>query len=126
VGALRRKFPQLKMLGAYDKMVMPLGREAMRGEFERLLPVMASGGYLVGCDHQTPPGCRWRITGCIWNCFGSMRSGRWRGGREDTLPRFHGEPGPIERRGGRADRVAFGEPHPLALPRRTAGEGKIY
>jgi len=54
--ALRKKYPSLKMIGAYDKMVMPRGREAMRGEFERLLPVMASGGYVPGCDHQTPPG----------------------------------------------------------------------
>lgn len=56
VAALRCKYPTLKMLGAYDKMVMPRGRAAMKAEFERLLPVMASGGYLPGCDHQTPPG----------------------------------------------------------------------
>jgi uroporphyrinogen-III decarboxylase len=56
VAELRRKFRGLKMLGAYDKMVMSRGREAMRAEFERILPVMASGGYLPGCDHQTPPG----------------------------------------------------------------------
>lgn len=56
VAALRRRFPSLRMLGAYDKMVMPRGPEAMRAEFERLLPVMASGGYVAGCDHQTPPG----------------------------------------------------------------------
>ena len=56
IADLRRKFPTLKMLGAYDKMVMPRGPGAMRAEFERILPVMASGGYLPGCDHQTPPG----------------------------------------------------------------------
>jgi Uroporphyrinogen decarboxylase (URO-D) len=56
IGKLRREFPALTMLGAYDKMVMPKGREAMRREFERILPAMASGGYLPGCDHQTPPG----------------------------------------------------------------------
>ena len=27
----------------------------MRKEFERLLPVMARGGYIPGVDHQTPP-----------------------------------------------------------------------
>lgn len=53
---LRRRHPELKMLGAFDKMTMPRGREAMRAEFERILPVMASGGYIPACDHQTPPG----------------------------------------------------------------------
>ncbi len=27
----------------------------MREEFERLLPVMKSGGFLPTADHQTPP-----------------------------------------------------------------------
>ena len=43
------------MLGHYDKMVMSRGEQAMRGEFERLGPLMRSGGYLPGVDHQTPP-----------------------------------------------------------------------
>jgi len=56
IAALRRRFPELVMLGAFDKMTMPRGRDAMRAEFERILPVMASGRYFPGCDHQTPPG----------------------------------------------------------------------
>jgi uroporphyrinogen-III decarboxylase len=44
------------MLGGYDKMVMPLGEQAMRAEFERLLPVMRTGGFIPSVDHQTPPG----------------------------------------------------------------------
>jgi len=28
----------------------------MRDEFERIFPVMKSGGYIPGVDHQTPPG----------------------------------------------------------------------
>ena len=28
----------------------------MRAEFERLLPTAAGGGFLISCDHQTPPG----------------------------------------------------------------------
>ncbi|MCY2924669.1 MAG: hypothetical protein NT031_04400 [Planctomycetota bacterium] len=35
---------------------MPKGEAAMRGEFERLLPVMRSGGFVPSVDHQTPPG----------------------------------------------------------------------
>ena len=44
------------MLGHYDKMVMGRGVEAIRKEFERLRPVVRTGGYLPGVDHQTPPG----------------------------------------------------------------------
>jgi len=53
---IRMKYPEFKMIGAFDKMVMSLGEEAMRREFERLLPVMRSGGFIPSCDHQTPPG----------------------------------------------------------------------
>ena len=53
---LRRKFPQLQIVGHFDKMTMPLGEEAMRAEFERLLPLMRTGGFIPSVDHQTPPG----------------------------------------------------------------------
>jgi hypothetical protein len=52
---LRRRYPHFLLMGGYDKRVMSQGADAMRGEFERLLPVMASGGYLPSVDHQTPP-----------------------------------------------------------------------
>ncbi len=55
VVALRATHPHLRLLGAYDKMVMHKGEAAMRAEFERLLPVMRSGGFIIGVDHQTPP-----------------------------------------------------------------------
>ena len=44
------------MVGHFDKMTMNRGEQAMRAEFERLLPVMRSGGYIPSVDHQTPPG----------------------------------------------------------------------
>jgi hypothetical protein len=53
---IRADYPQFLMLGGYDKMVMPLGEQAMRAEFERLLPVMRTGGFIPSVDHQTPPG----------------------------------------------------------------------
>lgn len=53
---LRREHPRMRFVGHYDKMVMHKGEAAMRAEFERLLPTAAKGGYLVSCDHQTPPG----------------------------------------------------------------------
>jgi len=56
IAALRRDHPRMRFLGHYDKMVMNKGEAAMRREFERLVPVAAKGGFLIGCDHQTPPG----------------------------------------------------------------------
>jgi hypothetical protein len=44
------------MMGGYDKMMMNKGEVAMRAEFERLLPVMRTGGFIPSVDHQTPPG----------------------------------------------------------------------
>lgn len=54
--ALRVQHPDFLFMGHFDKMTMPLGEEAMRGEFERLLPVMRQGGFIPSVDHQTPPG----------------------------------------------------------------------
>jgi hypothetical protein len=53
---LRQSFPELRMVGHYNKMVMNRGERAMRDEFERLLPLMRSGGFIPSVDHQTPPG----------------------------------------------------------------------
>jgi len=53
---IREKNPRFLMLGGFDKMVMFDGEDAIRREFERILPVMRSGGYIPSMDHQTPPG----------------------------------------------------------------------
>lgn len=55
VARIRREHPRFAMIGAFDKTTMHLGEEAMRREFERLLPVMERGGFIPGVDHQTPP-----------------------------------------------------------------------
>lgn len=55
VNRIRREHPKWLMVGGYDKTIMHLGEEAMREEFERLLPAMKSGGYIPSVDHQTPP-----------------------------------------------------------------------
>jgi len=31
------------------------GEFEMRKEFESLLPMIREGGFIVSCDHQTPP-----------------------------------------------------------------------
>lgn len=53
---LRKRFPRLFLVGHFDKMAMARGESAMRAEFERLLPLMKSGGFIPSVDHQTPPG----------------------------------------------------------------------
>lgn len=55
VNRIRRNHPQWIMIGGYDKTIMHLGEEAMRREFERILPAMKSGRYIPSVDHQTPP-----------------------------------------------------------------------
>lgn len=53
---LHKMDPALQIIGHFDKMTMPLGEAAMREEFERLLPLMRTGGFIPSVDHQTPPG----------------------------------------------------------------------
>ena len=60
VAALRRLRPDLRLLGAFDKMVMTRGAAAIAAEFERLLPVARQGGFIPAMDHQTPPGVSYR------------------------------------------------------------------
>lgn len=55
VNRIRENYPDLIMIGGYDKTVMHKGEAAMRAEFERILPAIRSGGYIPGVDHQTPP-----------------------------------------------------------------------
>jgi hypothetical protein len=56
VAELRRLYPRMRWIGHFDKMVMHRGEGALRAEFERLLPTAAKGGFIISCDHQTPPG----------------------------------------------------------------------
>jgi hypothetical protein len=53
--AMRKAHPEALFIGAYDKMIMNQGEDALRAEFERLLPVMRQGGFIPSVDHQTPP-----------------------------------------------------------------------
>lgn len=55
VRTLRERYPEALFIGAFDKTVMHRGEAAIRAEFERLMPVAAKGGFMISCDHQTPP-----------------------------------------------------------------------
>jgi len=53
---LHERYPRQRMIGHFDKMTMNKGEAAMRAEFERLVPLMKTGGFIPSVDHQTPPG----------------------------------------------------------------------
>ncbi|MFA6471462.1 MAG: uroporphyrinogen decarboxylase family protein [Candidatus Latescibacterota bacterium] len=53
--SIRKQFPKFCLIGHFDKMVMTRGESAMRAEFERILPLMKTGGFIPSVDHQTPP-----------------------------------------------------------------------
>ncbi len=55
VNRIREKYPELILIGGYDKTVMHKGEAAIRAEFERILPAIRSGRYIPSVDHQTPP-----------------------------------------------------------------------
>ena len=54
---ISQQYPDILLLGGFDKTTMLSGEAGMRLEFERLLPVIKSGGYLLTVDHQTPQEC---------------------------------------------------------------------
>lgn len=53
--AVRKEFPELKFIGAFNKLVLLEDREAIDKEFERIMPVIRQGGYIPGLDHQAAP-----------------------------------------------------------------------
>jgi hypothetical protein len=75
---LRRRFPDLLMVGHFDKMTMPRGEAAMRAEFERLAPLMKAGGFIPSVDHQTPPGVSLEQYRCYRRLLREYTGGRER------------------------------------------------
>ena len=61
VAVLRQMHPRMRFIGCFDKMTMTRGEQAMRAEFERLVPTAAKGGLIISCDHQTPPGVSYDV-----------------------------------------------------------------
>ena len=55
VVALRREYGRtIKMEGGFDKRILASDKAAIKREFERLIPVIDGGGYLISCDHVVP------------------------------------------------------------------------
>lgn len=55
INEVRKEFPGLKFIGAYNKLAINEGPESIDREFERILPVIRQGGYIPGADHQVAP-----------------------------------------------------------------------
>ncbi|MBQ9710464.1 MAG: hypothetical protein IJV67_07575 [Clostridia bacterium] len=50
-----KKQPQMFFIGHFDKTCMSKGEDAMRAEFERIMPSWQKGKVIPAVDHQTPP-----------------------------------------------------------------------
>jgi uroporphyrinogen decarboxylase len=58
---IRRRYPQLRMLGGIDKLEVARGREAIDRELENKMPFMlARGGYIPFLDHAAHPAISWQ------------------------------------------------------------------
>jgi uroporphyrinogen decarboxylase len=50
--SLRKKYPGVRMMGGFDKVVLLQGKEAIRKEFKRLKPLVDEGGFIPHVDHR--------------------------------------------------------------------------
>ena len=55
---LCQRFPDVKFIGAFNKLALLEGSEGIDREFQRLMPVIRQGGYIPGLDHQAAPDTR--------------------------------------------------------------------
>ncbi len=59
--AYRRRYgDRIAFRGGIDKRALAKGGDVMRAELERVVPpLLATGGYIPGCDHGVPPDIAW-------------------------------------------------------------------
>ncbi len=50
--ALRERYPGVRMMGGFDKVVLLQGKEAIRRELQRLKPLVDEGGFIPHVDHR--------------------------------------------------------------------------
>jgi uroporphyrinogen decarboxylase len=46
---------ELRIIGGYNKLALERGREAIKAEFDRHIPLMKEGGYIILPDHLITP-----------------------------------------------------------------------
>jgi uroporphyrinogen-III decarboxylase len=56
---IRKKFPDLRMLGGFDKNSLYKGKEYIDKELEKMAFLIRQGGYIPYADHLIPPNCSW-------------------------------------------------------------------
>ncbi len=54
-GNLLDQYPELRIMGGFDKIQLGAGREAIKAYMETLVPYVERGGYIPFCDHRCPP-----------------------------------------------------------------------
>jgi len=54
-GELLKQYPELRIMGGFDKIQLGGGREAIKKYMETLVPYVERGGYIPFCDHRCPP-----------------------------------------------------------------------
>lgn len=52
---LRRRFPQMAMMGGIDKREIAKGKEAIDRELDKIEPLLAESGFFPAMDHLIPP-----------------------------------------------------------------------
>ena len=57
--AYRKKYPDLIMMGGFDKNTLYKGKDAIDREFEVIKSLISQGGYIPFCDHLIPPNASW-------------------------------------------------------------------
>ncbi|MBM3712499.1 MAG: hypothetical protein FJW56_03565 [Actinobacteria bacterium] len=56
---LRKSFPELVMMGGFNKNVLSGTKEAIDKELEKIPALISAGGYIPCADHLIPPNCSW-------------------------------------------------------------------
>ena len=56
---VRRKFPELGIIGGINKSALAFGRDAIDRELEKVPFLLQSGRYIPALDHETPPEVSW-------------------------------------------------------------------
>ncbi len=69
IATLQDMQPEMIFIGHFDKMCMNKGENAIRAEFDRLLPLAARGRFIPSVDHQTPPGVSYQDYLVYMRCF---------------------------------------------------------
>lgn len=57
---IRKKYPELRMLGGFNKNVLSEGKVAIDKELEKMSYLISKGGYIPYADHLIPPNSPWQ------------------------------------------------------------------